>query len=518
MKEMKCDVLVAGASLGGVAAALAAADAGCSVVLTEECEWIGGQLTSQAVSCPDENPWIETFGGTLTYQQLRGGIRDYYRRHFPLKPRIAADPLFNPGNGWVSRLCHEPRVALAVLQQMLAPHLTAGRIRLFTRYVPDSAEVDGDTIRAVRFHSLTGGPDITVDPQFVIDATETGELLPLTGTEYVCGAESQDDTGEPHAVAGPARPGDVQSFTWCFLMDYREGEDHTIERPEGYEELRDTQPIQWTQVHPITREPRHFILWHAPGWDGVPLWTYRRVLDRAQFSEGSFPSDVTLVNWPQNDYRGNFIDVPDYEKARVLEAGKRLSLSLLYWLQTEAPRPDGGTGFPGLRLRPDLTGTHDGLAQYPYIRESRRILPLFRILEQHIAQESRNAQYAERFDDSAGIGLYRIDLHPSAETGQFVDLACCPFQIPLGALIPRRMRNLLAGCKNIGTTHITNGAYRLHPVEWNIGEAAGVTASSCVFAGIPAQAAREDPDRLHRIQSLLRARGVPLEWPEAHPV
>ena len=39
---------------------------------------------------------------------------------------------------------------------------------------------------------------------------------------------------------------------------------------------------------------------------------------------------------------------------------------------------------------------------------------------------------------------------------------------PLGAA-----ENLLPACKNLGVTHITNGCYRLHPVEWNIGEAAG---------------------------------------------
>ena len=39
--------------------------------------------------------------------------------------------------------------------------------------------------------------------------------------------------------------------------------------------------------------------------------------------------------------------------------------------------------------------------------------------------------------------------------------------------LPVRIGNLIAGGKNLGTTHITNGCYRLHPVEWNIGEAAG---------------------------------------------
>ena len=41
------------------------------------------------------------------------------------------------------------------------------------------------------------------------------------------------------------------------------------------------------------------------------------------------------------------VDVPD-AAARLAEA-RGLSLSLLYWMQTEAPRPDGGTGAGAMR-------------------------------------------------------------------------------------------------------------------------------------------------------------------------
>src|SRR5262249_25676316 len=154
---------------------------------------------------------------------------------------------------------------------------------------------------------------------------------------------------------------------------------------------------------------------------------------------------------------------PD-EAARNLKRAKQLSLSLLYWLQTEIPRPGGGQGWPGLRLRRDIVGTGDGLAKYPYIRESRRIQAEFTAFEQHLG---------EHFPDSVGIGSYRIDPHPSTGGDNYIDVAAPPFEIPLGALIPKRVENLLAAAKNIGVTHITNGCYRLHPVEWNIGESAG---------------------------------------------
>src|SRR5438309_9822932 len=79
--ELDCDVAVIGASVGGFAAALAALRNGMRVVLTEETDWIGGQLTSQAVP-PDEHPWIEQFGCTRSYRDYRTAVRDYYRQHY----------------------------------------------------------------------------------------------------------------------------------------------------------------------------------------------------------------------------------------------------------------------------------------------------------------------------------------------------------------------------------------------------------------------------------------------------
>ncbi|ODT80483.1 MAG: hypothetical protein ABS76_16240 [Pelagibacterium sp. SCN 64-44] len=89
-KELHSDILIVGAGLGGVAAALGALRSGRTVIMSEECEWIGGQLTSQAVP-PDEHSWVEQFGVTRSYRQLRNGIRQYYRDHYPLtaeSPRL----------------------------------------------------------------------------------------------------------------------------------------------------------------------------------------------------------------------------------------------------------------------------------------------------------------------------------------------------------------------------------------------------------------------------------------------
>ncbi|WP_255464521.1 FAD-dependent oxidoreductase [Candidatus Roseilinea sp. NK_OTU-006] len=86
-----------------------------------------------------------------------------------------------------------------------------------------------------------------------------------------------------------------------------------------------------------------------------------------------------------------------------------------------------------------------------------------------------------------------------------------PFQIPLGALIPRRTENLIAACKNIGVTHLTNGAYRLYPVEWNIGESAGARAALCCEAGAIARRVRDDAMQLVRFRERLSERSVPRD-------
>jgi hypothetical protein len=115
------------------------------------------------------------------------------------------------------------------------------------------------------------------------------------------------------------------------------------------------------------------------------------------------------------------------------------------------------------------------------------------------------------------VGSYRIDLHPSSGGDNYIDVSSLPFQIPLGALIPKRVDNLLAACKNLGVTHITNGCYRLHPVEWNIGESAGLVAAEAVRTGKTPRAIRNTAKDLADFQSRIQAQGVEIAWPRVTP-
>ncbi len=306
-----------------------------------------------------------------------------------------------------------------------------------------------------------------------------------------------------------------------------------ISKPENYEFWKSYIPnldpawpgplLSLTYSKPSTLEPLTLGFQPEGNVTGsvLNLWNYRKIIDRKNFTPGFYPGDISIINWPQNDYLpGKLIDVNEDEFKKQVDGARQLNLSLLYWLQTEVARPDGGTGWPGLRLRGDIMGTEDGMAKYPYIREARRIEALFTVLEEHVGVENRTlmkgkdaAAKAEEFQDSVGVGCYYLDLHPSTKGNNYIDLPSLPFQIPLGALIPRKTINLLPACKNIGTTHITNGCYRLHPVEWNIGEVVGMLTVFALQKKVSPLEVRETPELLAEFQKTIRSQGIETSWP-----
>lgn len=519
--EHTADVVVIGGGMGGVAATLAAARLGAKVLLVEELDWLGGQLTSQAVP-PDEYPWIEYLTASQSYASLRESIRAYYRRHMPLTDAARLRVRLNPGQGNVSSLCHEPWVAVKAIDELLAPHMAAGRVTVLRKHRTLKVETDGDRIRAVHVHDTEGDATRVLSAPLFIDATEIGDLLEMAGVEHVFGAEAQSQTNELHALP-EADPFDQQAITWCLAADYLPGEDHTIDKPAGYERLKSLQldcwpgpQLSWTLSDFVTHQPRERPLFVGPtdAESLYDLWHARRIAYRRHFKPGSYASDITLANWPQMDYwEKPVVGVAPDLQAAALEEARQLSLAFFYWMQTDAPRHDGGQGYAGLRLRGDVLGT-DALAKQAYYREGRRIQAEFTVLEQHIGVAARpGKEGAERFADSVGIGAYRIDLHPSTRGRNTVDIDSFPFQIPLGALLPVRVDNLLPACKNLGTTRITNGAYREHATEWSIGEAAGTLAAFSLARKTQPRAVRADEALLGDFQRTLEGQGVLLAWP-----
>ena len=518
--EIECEIVVVGGGTGGVAATLAAARRGHSVCLVEETDWLGGQLTSQGVSALDEHDLIERFGGTASYNGLREAIRDHYA-----ELGLVRNGCGNPGSCWVSRLAFEPAVAVGAIDALLAPFVESGAVQILRRWKPIGVRRTKGTVESVTVLDLERLQVRRLRAQFVVDATELGDLLPLAGLDYVVGAEAAAETGELHAQPGDPKPECVQSFTYTFALERTTDADAgPIVAPEKYGHYRDAQPYSLTiEVHggEIYGEESGWLsyrLFERMAGTKGSLWTYRRLVD-AQALPRVSRNDLTLFNWPGNDYRDcSIVDLAPLQAATALQDAKRVSLGFLHWLRTEAPAEGERLGAPELLLRPDLMGTADGLSKHPYIRESRRIRALRTIVEQDVSVEFQPGPRAAPFADSVGIGWYPIDIHRSGPEDVGVSTRTRPFQIPLGALIPVRASNLLAAAKNIGTTHITNGCYRLHPVEWNIGEAAGALAAWSLETRCTPEQVWRDETMTRRFQRSLLEEGVPLAWVTDVPI
>ena len=160
-------------------------------------------------------------------------------------------------------------------------------------------------------------------------------------------------------------------------------------------------------------------------------------------------------------------------------------------------------GYPELTLRADVMDTTDGLSQISDIRESRRIVGRGRVMEQDIVDDKQPGPRATLSQiPSASVSTWST-YTPAAANERGRMRMPRPFQIPMATLLPPRRPNFLPASKNIGVTHLTNGAFRLHPVEWNIGESAAMIASLWLEHG--ARRPTEVADGASRS-------GVPFVW------
>ncbi|MFM7679521.1 MAG: FAD-dependent oxidoreductase, partial [Roseiflexaceae bacterium] len=506
------DIAIIGGGLSAVAAALVACAAGKRVCIVESSHWLGGQCTSQGVSALDEHRYIESWPGNRYYAMFRRAVRKAMAARFGVTP--PAIDAFNPGNAWVSNLCFLPDVARQVIDELLAPFVARGLLTIL--YESTLVHVDrvGPHIHAVVINNVQH-QQRRISAHSYVDASDNGDVLALAQLANVTGAESHTDTGETHAPLD-ARPHEVQSFTYGFAVEYVPGSDNRIAKPEGYALLRDRQPFTLTLTG-NAGEARPFRMF-CDGPTGMPpFWTYRRLWDGSHTVPAG--TDIALINWNSNDYHEQrIIDQHPADVAAAHDEAKRLSLSFLYWLQTEVPRDDGGYGYPELRLRPDVMGTADGLSCVPYVRESRRSPGLQRIVAEDILVAHQPFARARHCADSVGVGWYFMDLHPAPGNMTSMFAPTRPFQIPMGALIPPDCHNLLLANKTIATTHLSNGAYRLHPIEWQIGAAIACIALESLATDLHPAALYQQIAHREAIQRRVLASGQALAWSVDMPI
>ena len=142
------------------------------------------------------------------------------------------------------------------------------------------------------------------------------------------------------------------------------------------------------------------------------------------------------------------------------------------------------------------------MAQQNYVRESRRIVGRETLTQNDVCASARQRQ------DAVATGWYNLDIHPTCRSGHGCNAPAQPFELPLGVFIPAQGGNVVPGCKNISTTHLAGACTRVHPVEWAVGEVAGLLAAQFVHEGWP-----DRPAQVQTLQRSLAQAGVPRHWP-----
>ncbi|WP_308455522.1 FAD-dependent oxidoreductase [Pseudanabaena sp. BC1403] len=422
-----CEILIVGGGVAGTATAYEGLLAGRTVCMTEITDWVGGQITSQGTSALDEakkqrNLWFFPKG----YTEFRKRIEQNYGK-------------LNAGDCWVSVSCFIPNTAQQILVDMLqeAAQKGNGKLKWFPNTVIKKLEMsaDGKLIDgaiAIQHSPAPNTPPLNTEPLsqiiddayryensprlqkqiirfvplanektqqqkrpsdwFVIDSTETGEIIALADVPYRLGIDPRSHLNP----SSPVTTNDAyctQGFTYTFAMEQTQ-EVQPQKKPESYDRY---QPYYGSDPKP-----------NLANFDTI--FTYRRIWSAESESpkKNAFgvsamkTGDISMQNWVWgNDYRpGTDKDNLIYSQAQLqrsgqlepngwmgglrtetLKSGEEIALGFYYWLVAgttdSQQKTDWKKPFPNHRLLTGFDspmGTLHGLSKYPYIRESRRII------------------------------------------------------------------------------------------------------------------------------------------------
>lgn len=485
------DIIVAGAGTGGWAAAVQAARLGSKVLLLEESDWIGGQMAAAAVTTMDEEGCWEKFP-----VRERGIYREFHQSMINHYYTLEKDP-FRAYYGWPEQLegGYEPKVARAMLYAFIADARrtstldVAVRSRVVTVSKHDEA-ITGITIEHIDEHAMPVRR--TISCKVLVEATEYGDVLPLTGARYRVGTTTSDDLDLSSLV---------QYHTWVGVIR---------EYPRGVpESLKITSP-------PPGYDPKTYghTLWGSHAWGSASASvtgprSYRNLLAWRGMADSDSPATgiLTQIRHTQCGLNGGIQDYPvtaaSIEDRDVRLKGERdgmyRTLGQIYHLQQLglpwSVAADEGYDTPHNRrtmkrlgLREDLQAIAVHLPQWPYVREARRGRGLYTLR----AADLTRFEQAKLFPTAVAMGDYFMDLDhgPTAHaveadlTSDEIPRGGGPFQVPFEVFVPETVDGLVLAEKNVSQSRHVNGATRLQPITMLTGQAAGVIAAMAVREGV----------------------------------
>lgn len=429
--QNEVDVLIIGGGAGGTSAGIQAARMGIDVQIIEATPWLGGMLTAAGVSAIDGNHGMPS--------GIWGEFRQKLRTHYGGAKALAT--------GWVSHTLFEPSIGNKLLQEMAD--------------IPNLEITQGATYSKVRKAGAGWlvtyqyqGRSYTTKSTLLIDATETGELLPLVGADFRLGMDSKSDTGEKEA---PERANSiVQDLTYVLILEdvgNKKGRMGLVKKPKNYN------PEAYACA--CKRE------------DGEMFGGVSNCEQMLNY--GRLPNNKYMMNWPNcgNDFYLNWPELSTAERIEKLREAKAFTQGFVYYIQNEL-------GFTNLRVAQEFP-TKDDFPMIPYDREARRVRGKTFLTVDQLERPYDFTLYRT----GIAVGDYPIDHHhdknPEAPEIEFINIKVPSYNVPLGSLVPETVDNFIVAEKNISVSNIVNGATRLQPVVLGIGQAAGALAATAIL-------------------------------------
>ena len=487
---MRADICVYGATPSGIAAAIAAAREGCSVLLIEPTDWIGGTV-SGGIARTDVDEGVSKAAVVGFADEFFGAIaRDGYYQ--------------TQNNFWVHSYNGEPSINLAFLKRFLVQH----HIHPIVNAKLQSVQVNDRTIVAAAFDRVG-----VVEARLFIDASYEGDLLAEAGCSYFIGREANAVYGEshngvrdlnksasqfpdgvsPYVVAGdPAsgllpfvsaaslpsvgsQDGRVEAF--CYRLVLTNDKSNKLPIPEP----RDYDPLKYELLGRAI----------AAGLKAnamTDLFMLTDLQNQSKFDTNSQgPISLDYVSPECTEY----VSASWSRREQILENIKDYTLGLFKWIEADArvasslKRSVASYGFCA-----DEFGTQAGFSPQLYIRESRRLIGDFVMNENHMT-------LANGFTDEVALGYYTVDTHPVQNVivnGQVKNEGPNTFNPPVGYKIPYRvLLPKTTECTNllvtfcVSASHVAFSSMRVEPVLMALGQAAGIAASLAVHRGAPIQ-------------------------------
>ena len=450
----ECDVLVVGGGPAGIGAALGAARTGADVILVERYGFLGGNATAALVM-----PLMSFHTQRASFE--RAGVANLLPNdHGPGHPIIAGvvqellERLVRAGGAIAPSLDtgyvvpFDPEIFKGVALDML----DAAGVR-FLLHAFASETLGGADLRGVVFETKSG--PIAIKAACVVDCTGDGDVAARAGAPFELGRE-EDNL--------------VQPMTMMFRMvDFHR---------QAFDAYIKEHPDQWRGVHGL--------------WDLV-----RKATDAGDLNLTR--EDILFFATPH----GREVSVNSTRVTRVLSTdvwdmsyaeweSRRQMRMIVEFMRKYVP------GFENSYCA--QSGVNVG------VRESRRILG-----EYHIGADDLLS--ARKFPDVIARGSYPVDIHNP--NGKGTVLKRLPpdeaYDIPLRALIPQRVDNLLVAGRAISGSHEAHSSYRVMPICMATGQAAG----ACAAIAAQRSVVPRDVEPLE-VQQALLAQGANLgEGPKA---